>query len=91
VKAESAEELMDRVGRRVAELRRAAGLTQADMAERLDTDVANYRRIELGFQNVTLRMLARIAIVLDVRVARFFEPLDDARRPRRRGRPKLAR
>ena len=82
---------MDRVGRRVAELRRAARLTQAEVAERLDTDVANYRRIELGVQNVTLRMLARIAMVLEVRVASLFEPLDDARRQRQRGRPKSAR
>lgn len=89
MKAESAEELIDRVGRRIAEIRRAKGLTQAEVAEQLDTDVANFRRIELGVQNVTVRMLARVAAILEVRVVRLFEPLDDPRRKRQRGRPRL--
>jgi transcriptional regulator with XRE-family HTH domain len=54
-----------RVARRVAELRRAKGLTQDQLAEALGTATRNVQRIEAG-QNLTLFTIARIAAVLGV-------------------------
>ena len=50
--------------RRVAELRRQRGLTQAECAHRLGVAVKNWPRIEQG-QNLTLHTLARVAVVLE--------------------------
>ena len=55
------------VTRKLAEIRRANGITIEELAERLDTAVQNVRRIESG-QNITLRTLARVARALGVRV-----------------------
>jgi transcriptional regulator with XRE-family HTH domain len=52
------------VTRRVAELRRQRGLTQAECAQRLGVAVKNWQRIEQG-QNLTLHTLARVAVVLE--------------------------
>jgi transcriptional regulator with XRE-family HTH domain len=60
------------VAKRIAEIRRAKGVTQDQMAEALECATKNYQRIEYG-QNVTIKMLARIANALDVSVAEFFE------------------
>jgi len=52
------------VTRRVAELRRQRGLTQAEAAQRLGVAVKNWQRIEQG-QNLTLHTLARVAVALE--------------------------
>ena len=65
------EQLVERVTARIAEIRRAKGFTQANMAERLGTATKNYQRIERG-QNLTLWTMARIANALDVGVEEFF-------------------
>jgi transcriptional regulator with XRE-family HTH domain len=80
---------MEQVGRRIAELRSKAGLTQADVAEQLTTTVSNYQRIEHGLQNLTIRTLARIAGVLGVPVAGLFEKAKT--RGAGRGRPRKVR
>ncbi len=56
---------MLRVSRRIGEVRRAKGLTQDEVAERLGTATRALQRIEAG-QNLTLYTLARIAAVLGV-------------------------
>jgi len=82
--------LLENVGRRIRELRVKAGLTQAEVAERFGTTVPNYQRIEHGLQNLTLRTIARLAVVLDARVAEFFKSprkMNPARgRPRKNAR-----
>ena len=70
---EDADQIIEHVGRRIAELRAAAGLTQADVAERIETAVSNYQRIEHGLQNVTIRTLVKISGALGVPVIRLFE------------------
>ncbi len=79
------EQLIGEVGRRVAELRAAQGLTQAALAERIGIGAKHLQRIELGELNLTLVSLARIAAALEV------EPFEllVAPTPRRtrRGRP----
>ena len=53
------------VARRIAAVRKAKGITQEGVAERLHMAMKNYQRIEYG-QNITLRMLARVANALSV-------------------------
>ncbi len=55
-----------RVARRIARLRKAAGLTQEELATRLDTATRNIQRIESGTQNLTLLTVAKIAAELGV-------------------------
>lgn len=77
---------MEQVGRRMAALRLAAGLTQAEVAKSIDTAVNNYQRIEHGLQNATIRTLVKIANVIGVPTAALFEPVGGGQLPRR-GRP----
>jgi transcriptional regulator with XRE-family HTH domain len=77
--------LIGEVGRRVAELRAARGLTQAALAERIGIGAKHLQRIELGELNLTLMSIARIAGALDVEP---FELLvSPSHRRARRGRP----
>lgn len=48
--------------------REKAGLTQAELAERIGTDQASISRIERGERNITLETLAKLAKVLGLRV-----------------------
>jgi transcriptional regulator with XRE-family HTH domain len=52
------------VTKRVAEARRALGLSQAEAAQRMGIAAKNWQRIEQG-QNLTLHTLARVATVLE--------------------------
>lgn len=70
---EDAERVTKDVGRLVAELRRAAGLTQEEFAEKIGMDSTNLQRIELGGQNLTIRSLVRLAAGLGGKTAALFE------------------
>jgi transcriptional regulator with XRE-family HTH domain len=80
--------LLDAVGRRIAELRRKLRLTQAELAERLETTISNYQRIEHGFQNLTILTMAKIAAALDTTVVALLKA-PRAAKPKR-GRPRNA-
>lgn len=83
---EDAERLIENVGLRIGELRQKAGLTQADVAERVEMTLTNYQRIEHGLQNLTLKTMVKIANAIDVSVAAFFKaPKKKRAKP---GRPK---
>jgi transcriptional regulator with XRE-family HTH domain len=60
------------LGLRLGELRRAQGLTQEELSERLEMLAPNYARIEQGRMNVTVDTLVRIAKVLKVGLADLF-------------------
>lgn len=64
MRAEDPDRFVRRVTRRIAGLRRARGITQAQAADRLGVALKNWQRIEQG-QNLTLHTLARVAAVLD--------------------------
>lgn len=81
---EDPDSVLKQLGRRMAELRAEAKLTQGEVAKGIETAVQNYQRIEYGLQNVTIRTLVKIAGVLGVRVALLFERSTDARRRVRR-------
>jgi UDP-N-acetylglucosamine 1-carboxyvinyltransferase len=70
--AETTQTVQRAVGLRVRELRRARGMTQETMAEKLGMLAPNYARIEQGRQNVTLDTLVRIARALATRTAELF-------------------
>jgi transcriptional regulator with XRE-family HTH domain len=61
------------VGRNVKRLRIAAGLSQAELAERMGVDRAYVSGLELGQRNPTIVTLWHIAKALDVKLRRFFE------------------
>lgn len=73
------------LGRRIAELRAARGLTQEQLAERLDVTFQYLQRIEAGRENLTVRSLVRLATALEVLVADLFAPPES--REVRVGRP----
>ncbi len=66
---EDPEILVRKVGRRIAELRRKAGLTQEALAEELGVGWRYVSRAERG-ENLTLQTMAKIANVFGVRVKR---------------------
>jgi transcriptional regulator with XRE-family HTH domain len=61
------------VGRRLAELREARGLTQQELADELDVSMRYVQSIEAGTQNLTLRTLAEYASVLRSGIQAVFE------------------
>ena len=75
-----------RVTEQIAEVRRAQGLTQSELAELLGTNLRNLQRIEAG-QNLTLHTLARIAQALGTEPEEIvWSSREDKSRPRRRRR-----
>lgn len=84
------DDLVGRVTRQLAELRRREGVTQEELAERLDVPVQHVSRIE-GGQNVTLRTVERIAIALGMTVTVMFEvSTDGPKTPPKTTRQKMA-
>jgi transcriptional regulator with XRE-family HTH domain len=81
--------LVTDVGRRIAELREAAGHTQESFARALGTTLQYAQRLE-GGRNLTLHSLAKVANALGVPVPALLEPTTH-RRPLRAGRPPKAR
>ena len=74
-------------GARVRELRRAAGMTQEDLAERCGLFRTYMSRIETGKANPTLTMIHALAASLGVSVPALFGEASEspARVPRRAG------
>ncbi len=68
------------VGRNVKRLRITAGLSQAELAERMGVDRAYVSGLELGQRNPTIVTLWHIAKALGVKLRLFFDE------PRRRAR-----
>lgn len=64
-------------GRRIAELRTAAGLSQTEVAKRMKASQQFVWNIEQGDQNLTLDTLVRVANAIGVRTHELL--LDDAR------------
>jgi HTH-type transcriptional regulator/antitoxin HipB len=61
------EDFLRRVAKRIVVERRAARMTQEQLAELLGTATRNVQRIESGAQNLTLITLSRVARALGVR------------------------
>lgn len=61
------------VGANVKRLRTAAGLSQAELAERMGVDRAYVSGLELGQRNPTIVTLWHVAKSLGVKIGQFFE------------------
>jgi len=62
-----------RIGARIKELRRQAGLTQEQLAERVGLDARHLSRLEVGRNFPSLDSLERIAVALNVALVEFFQ------------------
>jgi transcriptional regulator with XRE-family HTH domain len=89
VPRETTERIVLNVGRRVAELRQHAGLSQAQLAERLGVSVQYLSRVELG-TNLTLNTMVKLANAFRVSVPDLFQAPGPEMKVRR-GRPRKAR
>lgn len=67
-------QVIQQVARRIAELRQGRGMTQQDLAQKLEAAYQNVQRIERGEQNLTIRTMARLANALGVRIVDLFAP-----------------
>ena len=68
-----AEDVRRTVGRNVRRLRIAAGLSQAQLAERMGVDRAYVSGLELGQRNPTVLTLWHISKAIGVKLKSFFE------------------
>ncbi len=59
------QEYQQKIGELIARIRNQQGLTQKELADKLNTSQSAINRIEAGRQNVTLEMMARISDVLN--------------------------
>jgi transcriptional regulator with XRE-family HTH domain len=73
VAKEDVDQLLRRIGRRIAELRGERELTQEEFAGRLDFSVKYTQRVEAGRQNLSVGSLVKLANTLDVAVADLFK------------------
>jgi transcriptional regulator with XRE-family HTH domain len=80
------EQVLDDLGRRLAELRREHGWTQAKTADATGMPEKDYQAIENGRRAITVRTALVLAQAFDVPIGALFDPpvSRDARRP---GRP----
>ena len=74
------------VGRRVGELRVARGLTQQQLADAAGIGWKYQQQIELGYENLTLKSLVKMANVLGVTLVDLMKA--PAAHPARPGRPR---
>jgi transcriptional regulator with XRE-family HTH domain len=58
----------ERIGKRIAELRKQKGLSQAKLAELAGIDPGHIARIELGRYSTGIDILARIGQALNCRI-----------------------
>jgi transcriptional regulator with XRE-family HTH domain len=71
-------EALTTLGEHVASLRRRRGLTQEEIAERMDVSRNHVSDIELGARNVGIWSYLRLARALDVSAAELFSPFGGA-------------
>lgn len=67
--------LLQKFGKRLAEVRKAKGVTQSDLAERVNMSVVTIAYIETGKRWVRLSTLDKIATALKVNIADLFKGL----------------
>ena len=68
------------LGRAVEELRREAGLTQEQLAERFHTEFPRVGTLERGVSNPTFSSLLRVARGLDIELSVLIERFERIRR-----------
>jgi transcriptional regulator with XRE-family HTH domain len=74
VPAEDPDEVISRIGRKIAEIRREKGLTQRKLAEHLGVAVTWVSQIETKGSNLEVRTIVKIAGALGVEARELWEP-----------------
>jgi len=69
------DKLLQKFGKRIAEVRKSKGMTQSQLAERVSMSVVTIAYIETGKRWVRLATLDKIARALGVSVAELFRGL----------------
>jgi ribosome-binding protein aMBF1 (putative translation factor) len=85
VSKERDDEIIEGVGRRIAEARKAKAWTQQKAADRLKIEVQSWQRFERG-ENTTIRTLVKIANLFGVTTRSLFD--EPTSREHREGRPR---
>lgn len=60
------------LGAKIKSLRQTRGLTQADLAEKINTSLKHFGELERGKGNPSLKTLKSIAQILDVEICELF-------------------
>ena len=81
---------IQQIGKRIAELRRAAGWSQKDFAEVLNATVQWVSLVETGGQNLTVHTMVRLADKLGVDAIELWTSPGPEVKPKR-GRPRKSR
>ena len=68
-------DILKHIGQRVAELRRAQGMTQETFAARMGCSVKYLQRVEAGRQNLSVKSLVKWSNALDVTMVDLFAGL----------------
>lgn len=78
--------LIQNVGARLGEIRRAQGMTQQNVADRLEVTLRYVQKVEAGEANLTLRSMAEFANALKMPLEELLTlPQPRKRRPGRPG------
>lgn len=64
--------LEERLGQRIARQRRAAGLTQAQLAEKVDVQPETISRVETGHRTASLELIAHLSEALELELHELF-------------------
>lgn len=67
----------ERLGQKIARQRRAAGLTQAELAERVNVQPETISRVETGIRAASLQLLAHLAVALELELHELFRLHDE--------------
>jgi len=65
-------EFLEKLGKRIAKVRRANGLSQLDLCSKINMEKSNLSAIENGRQNATSLTLKRIAEGIGCEIGEFF-------------------
>ncbi|WP_020603043.1 helix-turn-helix domain-containing protein [Spirosoma spitsbergense] len=60
------EDVKQRVGQRIREARKAKGLTQKELADKISLSVGTVNQYEVGKQNLTIETIQKVANALGV-------------------------
>ena len=60
------EDIKQRVGRKIREARKAKGLTQKELADKISLSVGTVNQYEVGKQNLTIETIQKVANALGV-------------------------
>lgn len=73
VKSENTDLYLVKFGERIVSLRKKYGITQLELARRMDIENANLRKIERGKKNVTISTLLKLSDAFEISIREIFD------------------